>query len=220
MKPVTNIAAPAPAELLGDAHPLLEQLGSTEELALATAPASESLRVSHERVHDLPSLRNFLEFYRCEILVPLELPVIVAAHGHASRNELRELLALDQRIAGEKAIREFAQASCRVGQRQLSKLRALRDHRVIQRYLVAIENGDAHGWHTLVYGVSLGTFSLPLRQGLQNYAEHTMRGFIETAARRLRLQQAAVNTTIEEQSAHVPAGIEKAIQAQARLVAL
>src|SRR6185369_18022910 len=146
MKIGTKIAVPAPAELLGDAHPLIEQLGSAEDLAVATRAAA----IEFPRVSDLASLRNFLNTYRTQILVPLEMPVIVAAHGHATRNEMRELVALDARLAGEKAIRDFAMASCRVGQRQLSKLRALRDERIVQRYLLAIERGEARGWHTLV----------------------------------------------------------------------
>jgi urease accessory protein UreF len=162
-------------------------------------------------------LRTFLTTYRTQILVPLEMPVIVAAHGHAIRNEARELIAVDERLAQEKVIRDFAMASCRVGQRQLSKLRALRDERIVQKYLLAIERGEARGWHTLVYGLSLAVYSLPVRQGLQHYAEHTMRGFVESAAKPLRLSQAAVEETLGEQTAHVPRGIELALATQAVL---
>jgi urease accessory protein UreF len=208
MKSGTNIAASAPAELLGDAHPLLDQLGSAEDLSLTSRAAAA---IEFRRVGDLSALQSFLSAYRAQILVPIELPVIVAAHGHAVKNEIRELLALDARLAEEKTIRDFAMASCRVGQRQLSKLRALRDERVVQRYLAAIENGEARGWHTLVYGLSLSVYSLPLRQGLQNYAEHTMRGFVESAAKSLRLAQACVDETLEAQTAHVPRAIELAL---------
>lgn len=214
MKNGTNLAVSAPAELLGDAHPLLEQLGSAEDLSVTSRAAAA---IEFRRVSDLPALRDFLEAYRAQILIPIELPVIVAAHGHGDRNEIRELLALDSRLAGEPAIRDFAMASCRVGQRQLSKLRALRDERVVQRYLAAIEAGEARGWHTLVYGLSLSVFSLPVRQGLQNYAEHTMRGFVESAAKSLRLSQAAVDETLAVQTGHVPRAIEFALASHAAL---
>lgn len=207
------MAVPAVSELIGDAHPLLEQLGSAEDLALASRAAA----VEFPRVSDLSSLRSFLDTYRTRILMPLEMPVIVAAHGHAIRNEVRELLALDTRLAGESVIHDFAMASCRVGQRQLSKLRALRDERIVQRYLLAIERSEAKGWHTLVYGISLAVFSLPVRQGLQNYADHTMRGFVDSAAKSLRLSQAAIDDTMAEQTAHVPRGIELALATQAVL---
>lgn len=220
MKAGTDIATPvAAAELTGDAHPLLEQLGSAEGIALAGGDTSAAQFFSG-RIQDEASLQQFLEAYRTQLLLPLELPVIVAAHGHACRNELRELIALDQRLAADPSIKKFAAASYRVGQRQLSKLRALRDHRLIQRYLAAVEKGEAHGWHVLVYGISLAAYSLPVRQGLQHYAEHTMRGFIESGAKTLQLSQAAVNQSFSHHTIHIPAGIEAAIAAHSALKAV
>ncbi len=199
------------AEILGDVHPLLEQMGAAESMAVADVAASA---LAFGSVRDVPALQRFLDSYRAQVLFPAELPVIVAAHGHAIRGEVRELIALDRRITSESPVREFAAASCRVGRRQLSKLRALRDHRVVQRYLAAIESGEAHGWHTLVYGVSLAVFSIPLRQGLQNYAEQTVAGFVHSAARGLRLAEAECDALIETQVAHVPRGIEGALAPQ------
>ena len=214
MVPGKNIAPVSPAELLGDAHPLLEQLGSTEDLALTGSVVSA---LEFGSVTDLPTLRRFLDRYRAEILIPIELPAIVAAHQHASRGELRELLALDAKLAGERVIRRFAQASCRVGQRQLGRLRPLRDQRVVQRYLTALEDGRAGGWHTLVYGLSLAMFSLPLRQGLQNYAEQTLHGFTLGAARPLRLLPSDCDTLLAEYFSAVPQAITGALAAQSPL---
>ncbi|HTD67675.1 MAG TPA: urease accessory UreF family protein [Candidatus Limnocylindria bacterium] len=208
----TNSAPSSPAELLGDVHPLLDQLGSAEDLAVASTVADAfDLR----RVADRPSLRNFLQSYRSQILVPIELPAIVSAFGHAARGQLIELLALDQEQAQNVTLRKFAPASCRVGQRQLSKLRPMRDQRLVQRYLSAIEEGRARGWHTLVYGVSLAMFSLPLRQGLQNYIEKTVRGFIYSSAKSLRLSEADCLSLDGEQQLHVPPAIDLALQEQA-----
>jgi urease accessory protein UreF len=203
------------AEIFGDMHPLLEQVGAAESMAVADVATSA---LAFAAVRDVPALRRFLDSYRTQVLFPAELPVIVAAHGHATRGEVRELIALDRRIAAESPVREFAAASCRVGRRQLSKLRALRDHRVVQRYLAAIEGGAAHGWHTLVYGVSLAVFSVPLRQGLQNYAEQTMAGFVHSAAGALRMAEAECDALINAQAAQVPRGIEGALLPQGLLL--
>jgi urease accessory protein UreF len=205
----TNIAPGSPAELLGDPHPLLEQLGVANDLAIATPAAHDVIDLG--RVADLPSLRRFLDTYRTEILVPMELPAIVAAYQHAARGEVKELIALDNRLAGERSVRQFAAASCRVGQRQLSRLRPMRDQRVVQRYLAAIEEGRASGWHTLVYGVSLAMFSVPVRQGLQNYAEQTLRGFVQSAAGPLRLRESDCDSLIAAQSSEVPHAILSAL---------
>src|ERR1043166_1699899 len=172
------------AEWLGDWHPLAEQLGSADGL-MSLCGVSALLRL--RPVRNAASLRTFLQDYQRRILFPLEMPAIESAHGHASRNETRELVALDHRLGREQALQHFAEASRRVGQYQLQKLRPLRDQRLVQRYLLAVDSGQAQGWHTLVYGVTLAIYSLPLRQGLLGYAHQAMRGFIYSAARSLRL---------------------------------
>jgi urease accessory protein UreF len=94
-----------------------------------------------------------------------------------------------------------------VGQAQLRKLRPLRDERLIQRYLRAVEAGQAHGWHTLVYGVTLAIYSLPLRQGLLGYSHQTTRGFIYAAARPLRLSERTCRAVFDGLSTGLAASV-------------
>ena len=193
------------AELLGDLHPLIEQLGLLDGLVtLAGAASSLHLR----QITTVADLRMFLQNYHAQILRPLELPAIQRAYGHASRNELRELIAFDKQLAGEPILQNFASASRRVGQSQLQRLRPLRDQRLVQRYLTAVEQGEAHGWHTLVYGLTLAVYSLPLRQGLFGYAQQTTRGFIHSAARSLKLSETASLELLNELSANFSAAVE------------
>ena len=205
----TNIAPPDLAPLLGDPHPLLAQMGGAGELP---SPALATVGVQLQRVRLLPALRSFLEAYQAELLILVELPAILRAHTHTVRHEPRELIALDQQLARAPKLKEFAAASCHVGQRQISRLRALRDHRVVQRYLAAVEHGDAHGWHTVVYGLSLGVFSLPLRQGLVGYARHTLGGFIESAVGPLALTADQCRELYENAGAGVPEAVQALLQ--------
>ena len=194
-----------PAEWLGDAHPLVEQLGSADGLASLHGLA-ESLR--SRPVTSRPALREFLVLYRERVLLPHELPAIRTAFDHASRNELRELIAFDRHLASEPALRNFAGASERVGLGQLQKLRPLRDERMVQRYLAAVESKEAHGWHTLVYGLTLAVYSLPLRPGLLGYAHQITRGFIHAAARGLALTEADCRALFDELCAPLPGAVE------------
>jgi len=207
----TQLALSDAAEWLGDWHPLAEQLGSTDGL-VTLGSVSASLRLVP--VHDLPSLRLFLRNYQSQILFPVELPAILRAHGHAARHELRELVGLDQGLAAQPLLNEFAAASRRVGQAQLRKLRPLRDDRMVQRYLEAVEHGGANGWHTLVYGLTLAVYSLPLRQGLLGYAHQTTRGFIYSAARVLRLSEHQCRDLFDSLSADLPAAVETLLTQQ------
>ena len=200
-----QVALKDASEWLGDWHPLAEQLGSADGLVELGA-VSSLLQV--RPVRDVETLRAFLLNYHERILLPIELPVIETAHGHASRNELRELIALDQKLAGEPALQTFSEPSRRVGQAQLQKLRPLRDQRIVQRYLHAVESGQANGWHTLVYGLTLAIYSLPLRQGLLGYAHQTTRGFIYAAARMLEFSERDCRELFDELCAGLPVAVE------------
>jgi len=194
-----------PAEWLGDAHPLVAQLGSADGLTSLHALA-DSLAL--QPITSMPALRSFLLAYHEQILLPQELPAIQTAYDHVARNEIRELIAFDQQLSREPAVRDFAYASCRAGLVQLQKLRPLRDERGVQRYLNAVEGGQAHGWHTLVYGMTLVLYSLPLRQGLLGYAHQTTRGFIHAAARSLSFSEADCRQLFDELCAPLPAVVD------------
>jgi urease accessory protein UreF len=192
---------PESTELLGDWHPLVQQLGTSQGL-VSLSTVSHSLQLNH--VTDPASLRQFLEAYQTHILVPYELPAIQRAFRHASRNETRELVSFDQEIAREPLLAPFASASRRVGQAQLKRFRPLRDVRLVQRYIRAVEAGAAHGWHTLVYGMTLAVYSLPVLQGLVSYERQTLMGFIHAVSPGLRLSEQDCRGLLEELSPALP----------------
>ncbi|MFA6545284.1 MAG: hypothetical protein WCS99_12780, partial [Limisphaerales bacterium] len=78
---------------------------------------------------------------------------------------------------------------------------------LVQRYLRAVENAEAHGWHTLVFGVFLAQYSLPLRQGLMLYAQRTLGGFLDSAGANLKLPAAVCDEVFTEAVAPVVAGV-------------
>jgi urease accessory protein UreF len=205
----TQLALRDAAEWLGDWHPLAEQLGSAEGL-VELGSVSALLRL--KPVRNLSSLRRFLQNYQTRLLLPVELPAIQTACEHARRNEVRELIAQDQALSCLEELKSFANASRRVGQAQLQKLRPLRDERIVQRYLNAVESEEAHGWHTLVYGLTLAIYSLPLRQGLLGYAHQTLRGFIYSSARTLRLSEHDCRTLFDSLAGDLPEAVEGLIR--------
>jgi urease accessory protein UreF len=199
-----NQSSPAARDLeesLSEFHLLAEQLGSADSL-LSLGSVAASLAV--EPVRDLPSLDRFLASYRTEVLGKIELPGIQAAYLHASRGEARELIALDQKMSREISLGVFVAASQRVGRHQLKRLRPLRDVRLVQRYLAAVQSGQAEAWHTLVYGVILATYSFPLRQGMINYAERTLESFAHSAARQNNFSETDIRRILEGHLADLP----------------
>jgi len=171
-------------------------------------------------VTDLPSLRCFLRDYLSGILIPLELPAICRSYGHASRYEIRELIELDRQLAREPLLQSFATASQRVGKTQLKRLRPLRDQRLVQRYLRAVQAGEAQAWHTGVYGLILSLYSLPPRQGLLSYAQQTMRGFVRSAAGHLQLSPAECEDLMSEAEPCFPETVNMLLKSAAGPVSL
>ena len=199
-------------ELLGELHRLSGQLGSPQGLiALGTAPLS----LAFVRGTDLAALQQFLESYCSQILIPHELPAIYQAYRHASRYEVRELIAADCKLDGEPKLQRFASVSRRLGVAQLQKLRPLRDQRLVQRYWEAVENGEAHGWHTIVYGLILAVYSLPLRQGLLNYGEQVIRGFIESGRHSFKAPSEQSLALHEKLCAPLPKAVESILSVEA-----
>jgi urease accessory protein UreF len=202
MPPQTQKSPDAAVELAGDLGLLLEQIGSPDAL-LGIADALQVRQISNLR-----ELRIFLQGYHSRILRPLELPAIHRAFGHASRREARELVAFDRQLAGEPLLQAFASSSRLAGQNQLQRLRPLRDERLVQRYLAAVDEGTAQGWHTLVYGLTLAIYSRPLRQGLLWYAQQTTRGFIQSASRTMEISPEAAQLLFEEICQGLPGAVE------------
>jgi urease accessory protein UreF len=203
MSKATLPSAETAEQLLGELHPLAKQLGSAEGLAFLTAGIAQV-----PPVENLALLRQFLRNYKATLLFPFELPAIHQAFVYIDRYEVQELIVWERGLANQIVSPEFASASRRVGRNQLRRLRHLRDQRLVQRYIRAVENGEAYGWHTVVYALVLHLFSLPIRQGLAGYAHQTLRGFVESASRPLELTQQQRCTVLQEASSDVNESIE------------
>jgi hypothetical protein len=162
-------------------HPgcLARRLGSTEGLVRL---AQEAAEVPVEPPGSNRRWRVRLKGYRDGMLIPLEWPVIIEAYEHMSRQRVRELIGLDQRLGEDARWRAFSEASSRTGKACLARLKPMKDHRAVQRYLQAVERGEARAWHPVVYGATLAIYSMPLRQGLMHYS------WIALGCRLLRLR--------------------------------
>ncbi|MGV3774797.1 MAG: urease accessory UreF family protein [Verrucomicrobiales bacterium] len=190
---------------------LAEQLGSAEELT-QIAPSAFSQQIV--KIQSLPALREFLIHYKLEVLGPTEFDYIFQAYQLGVLGHARELIELDRKMSQDVSLKELKIASHHVGRRQLARLRPLRDMKVIQRYLKSIEEGQAFGWHTLVYGLVLSTYSLPLRQGLVHYGQKTIEGFIYAAARSLDLTEMACRDLKFEISLGLPSQVQLLIESK------
>jgi urease accessory protein UreF len=146
--------------------------------------------------------------FQAKTLAQDELPAILRAYNHARRGEAREIIALDRSLKESFPNEALANASERVGRNQLRKMRGLKTERVVTKYWDAVYKKEAFGWHTVVFGVVLAVYSIPLRQGLNHYAQQTVSGFIEAGAQSLKLRAAEVSAMETTLLTELPAIVE------------
>jgi hypothetical protein len=154
-------------------------------------------------------VQTVLQSHRDGVIIGLDWPVIVEAAELTRLGKHRDLLELDLNYPGRRAD-QWNEASFRVGRRQLARLRSARDLRVVQRYLAAVDAGEAQAWNPIVFGVALAAFSLPYRQGLLHYAGTLLRGLAE----RCRPHGTSVadwNTWMDSLEAPLPEAVNRLI---------
>ena len=207
----TTDAAGSEAESLVDEfRALLANVGSPGVMTVTLDPLTSAL------VDSPASLARFLDGYLTRLLLPCEWPAIVASCEHARRGQGRELVERDNRLAGELAGTPFLEPSRQMGRLHLARLRPLRDDRQVQRYLAAVDSGKAHGWHTMVFGLTLAVYSLPIRQALLYYAQETLRALAEAARRGTRITASEVESILTPLFERLPDALEIVLVDQAR----
>jgi urease accessory protein UreF len=202
----TKLQPQDPIEVTGEVRAFAEQLGGIEGLT------ELHLSVSPEQTDSVETLRQFLHKYSTEILTSCEVPAIFQAYNHASRFEFRELVALANRLSCDPVLQPFAAASQQIGSIQLRKLRPLRDQRLVQRFLGAVETGEAFGSHLVVYGIILFLYSLPLRQGLINYGQQTLKSFVSVASSPLKLSESDCELLVAAVTQSLPGAVDSVLR--------
>ena len=192
--------------VLGELRALLDQLGTADDIHLEA--------LSHPEVASWDLFRGFIATFKSKVLYEHELPAIYRAYRHARANEGRELIELDQQLA--ESAKPFAEASRRIGQLQLQWLTPLRGERVVAKYYAALQKGQAQGWHTLVYGLTLAVYSIPARQGLVGYATQILRRYIDAAGRTFSVQEPDRTELLEELCADLPQRVDAVLSEKAR----
>ena len=117
-------------------------------------------------------MRSFLDGYYKHILQTLELPAIQRAFVHARQNELRELVAYDQSLATEAALKDFSTASRIVGLPVLQR-RGLGATIVLCNATSRRSKKVPLGWRDAGIWYHAGVHHLPLALGLVGYALRT-----------------------------------------------
>ena len=192
---------PDNSAILSDVSALAECIGSSQ------APAAWSPELLSASISTVDALTGWIRQYRETVLASKEWPIVLEAWQFTRNGKSRDLIRLDQKCDSWMTVSPYKEASRKVGHRQLCRLRALRDQRIIFRYLDAIGAGQANGWHPVVYGLYLAVFNLPLRQGLVNFGEQTIRGLVRGVPRGPLLTDENVDETVNHEVGLLPGAL-------------
>jgi len=153
-----------------------------------------------------------LELYRTTLLEPIELPTLTKAQRLASRGRTKELVALDQNFLGNHPEwLPLSAGSTRFGRDTLARLHPLRDERVVQRMLKAVQAGKIPGHHLIVFGLTMAVYSIPARQGLADYAQGALEAVVATAAGKLKLTQEDRAELLAPSQSHLRSAISRMV---------
>jgi urease accessory protein UreF len=190
-------------------HPYEAQLDALEDVLGADLVAGA---LGMGSLTSAAELAVALERYRTTLLEPIELPTLTKARRLASRGRTKELIALDQNFLGNHPEwLPLSAGSTRFGRDYLSRLRPLRDERVVQRMLEAVQTGKTPGHHHIVFGLTMAVYSIPARQGLADYAQGALEAVVATAAGKLKLTQEDRAALLAPSQAHLPSAISRMV---------
>ena len=137
-------------------------------------------------VRDAESLRLYIEEHVWPALVHFELPVVRLAREAALRDDMAELMALDEILDAAKSARELRDASRTIGRRRLHALLDVAPSPVLTRLAKFVEEDKTSGHHAVVFGAGLAP--LPLDAVLTAWAfqgtQRHLPGRAEAAAHR------------------------------------
>ncbi|MCS1408194.1 MAG: Urease accessory protein UreF [Verrucomicrobia subdivision 3 bacterium] len=199
-------------EFFGDLSLLTDRIGVKSASLVNSNGMGLSLKPGD--VVDTASLAKFVRGYRTQVLAVIELPGIIESSQFTERGELRELVELDRSYGESAQIRLFSEPSRWIGHCHARRLQGMRDHRTVWRYCDAIRQGKAFGWHFVIYGIVLGAFAVPLRQGLAHYSQKILRGFLESAAPSLKLEGETLEKLALSLTQELSSDIENALAGQ------
>jgi urease accessory protein UreF len=190
-------------------HPYEAQLDALEDVLGADLVAGA---LGMGPLTSAAELAMALERYRTTLLEPIELPALTNARRLASRGRTKELIALDQKFLGHPPEwLPLAAGSTRFGRDALARLRPLRDERVVQRMLEAVQTGKTPGHHPIVFGLTMAIYAIPERQGLADYAQGALAAVIASAAGKLKLTQEDRAALLAPSQAHLPQAISRMV---------
>jgi urease accessory protein len=143
------------------------------------------------------------------MLVHFDLPVVRLAREAALQDDEAALLALDAMVDATKTARELREASHATGRRRLHAFLEAGASPALASLAHAIDEGRAHGHHTVVFGAGLA--ALPQQALLTSWAFQSLSALCLAAPKLLRIGQDTVQRVLAATFATMEANVARSL---------
>jgi len=145
-------------------------------------------------VSEAESMAHFLESHLWPMLIHFELPVVRFAQETALAGDKDGLIDLDCCVDATKTARELREASRATGRRRLHAFCETDPSHILQTFSRHVEEGRAHGHHSVVYGIGLASF--PRQALLTSWAFQSLSAVCLSAPKLFRIGQDAAQRVL------------------------
>lgn len=140
-------------------------------------------------VHDAATARTFITEMLAKNLFYTDAALASLAYDVASRNDLNELLQLDDECTAVKLPREMRQASQKLGMRLLKIFQPLSPSPLIDQYRYAIQKQQAMGYYCLVFSICAFALQIPKADALTGFYYNAAVGMVTNSVKLIPLGQ-------------------------------
>jgi urease accessory protein len=115
-----------------------------------------------KRLRNVEDLRGLLEVYIGQQIGPTDCNALAKAIEFAAGSKLGKLVEVDQMTCAMKLCQETRDASARSGTQLLRCIGTfIKDDKLLNKYMIAIEEGKASGIYPVALGVACNVFGIP-----------------------------------------------------------
>lgn len=145
--------------------------------------------VQQKIVKDDVSTEAFVHNMITNNLLYNDASFVKLAYEIALRNDISELIALDQECAALKAPIEIKQASRKLGTRLIKIFDRQTTSPIVTKYQAAISKQDAEGHYSIIFGLYAALFEIPIHEAIYAFLYNATVGMVTNAVKLVPLSQ-------------------------------
>lgn len=140
-------------------------------------------------VKDKKTAREFITMQLSQNIHYTDAAFVSLAYDAAKKNDMEELIRMDEECTAVKLPREMRQASQKLGLRLLKTFAPICNDAFANRYRIAIESGEAVGHYSIVFGLYAFAMEIAKKDALTGFFYNAAVGMVTNSVKLIPLGQ-------------------------------